>query len=95
MTVHYLKILPEYFRAVNNGTKTFELRKDDRDYCVGDILVLQEWDPEFEYSGLQLVYDVMYTARNIEKFGLMPGYVILGIKQNHTYMGCFGHDRHI
>ena len=36
-----LKILPEYFEAVKSGKKTFELRKNDRDFCVGDILILR------------------------------------------------------
>lgn len=37
---HYLKILPEYFKDVEFGTKTFELRRNDRDYHPGDMLVL-------------------------------------------------------
>lgn len=28
MKMHELKILPQYFQAVWNGTKTFELRKE-------------------------------------------------------------------
>lgn len=42
--VHHLKILPEYFEAHRNGTKTDELRVDDRNYAVGDVLVLEEWE---------------------------------------------------
>ena len=38
------KILPEYFKAVHHRQKTFELRKDDSDYQVGDMLRLREWD---------------------------------------------------
>lgn len=48
MTVHKLKLLPEYFDAVANGIKTFEIRKNDRDYKVGDTLHLYEFDPEEE-----------------------------------------------
>lgn len=33
------KILPEYFLAVISDRKKFELRKDDEDLQVGDILV--------------------------------------------------------
>lgn len=41
---HELKILPEFFEAVILGLKTFEIRKNDRDYKVGDIVFLNEFD---------------------------------------------------
>ncbi|WP_032470160.1 DUF3850 domain-containing protein [Vibrio metoecus] len=37
---HTLKIEPRYLDAVLSGLKTFEIRKNDRDYCVGDTFVL-------------------------------------------------------
>lgn len=39
-----LKILPEFFEEVVNGNKRAELRLNDRDYKVGDIYDLNEWD---------------------------------------------------
>lgn len=33
---HELKILPQFYNAVTSHRKTFEIRKDDRDYQVGD-----------------------------------------------------------
>ena len=39
---HRIKILKPYFEAVAAGDKTFELRKDDRPYKIGDTLVLTE-----------------------------------------------------
>ena len=33
--IHDLKILPEYYDAVDKGVKTYELRFDDRNYAVG------------------------------------------------------------
>lgn len=41
------KILPEYFSEVLKGTKTFELRKDEDEIQVGDIIVLNEWNGDF------------------------------------------------
>ena len=73
------KILPEYFRAVRSREKTFELRKDDSDYQVGDILNLREWDGE-NYTGNRVVRQITYIMRNCPEYGLMPGYCILGIQ---------------
>jgi hypothetical protein len=43
--IHNLKIWPQFYCRVLDGTKTFEVRKNDRNYQRGDSLVLQEWDP--------------------------------------------------
>ena len=42
-TRHNLKTEPGYFASVKTGKKNFECRKDDRNYKVGDELLLQEW----------------------------------------------------
>lgn len=42
---HELKCWPESFEAIATGVKTFEIRKDDRGYRVGDYLLLREWKP--------------------------------------------------
>lgn len=39
-----LKILPEYFEAVSDGFKRAEVRYNDRDFKIGDIYSLCEWD---------------------------------------------------
>lgn len=51
--IHALKTWPEYYHAVDAGDKTVEIRKDDRGFDVGDILVLYEFDPSSElgYTG--------------------------------------------
>lgn len=42
---HELKIWPQYYCRVADGTKTFEVRKNDRGYQPGDTVELIEWDP--------------------------------------------------
>ena len=42
---HSLKIWPQYYVRVANGTKTFEVRNNDRGFQPGDIVELREWDP--------------------------------------------------
>jgi hypothetical protein len=43
---HELKTWPQYFCRVKDGSKTFEVRKNDRGFQNGDTVILREWDPE-------------------------------------------------
>lgn len=74
---HELKIYPQYFEDVISGKKKFEIRKNDRKYRVGDILILKEWD-NIKYSGREARAEVIYLIN--DKFvGIQPGYVVMGI----------------
>lgn len=74
---HELKIYPQYFEDVISGKKKFEIRKNDRKYRVGDILILKEWD-NIKYSGRKARAEVIYLID--DKFvGIQPGYVVMGI----------------
>ena len=75
---HELKIYPKYFNDVISEEKTFEVRKNDRRFQVGDVLVLKEWD-NIKYSGREVRATVVYIL-NDSFVGLAPGYVVLGIK---------------
>ena len=78
MTIHELKILPEYYDAVRCGDKRFEIRKNDRNYHSGDILRLKEWDGE-KYTGEELDVLVRYIYYGIDEYGLAEGYCIMSI----------------
>ena len=43
MKVVKKKILPEYFRVVLARKKNFEIRVDEDNVQVGDLLILEEW----------------------------------------------------
>lgn len=47
---HELKIWPQYYCRVADGSKTFEVRKNDRGFQPGDDVVLREYDPDEEWS---------------------------------------------
>jgi hypothetical protein len=49
---HELKTWPEFFRAIREGRKRHEVRANDRDFRVGDVLVLREYEPSTNrYTG--------------------------------------------
>ena len=82
---HKLKTDSEVFQAVVEGRKTFEIRFNDRDFKVGDELVLLETIHTGEqmkhgkpllYSGNELRKTVSYV---LSGYGLQDGWVILGI----------------
>ncbi|MFT8319314.1 MAG: ASCH/PUA domain-containing protein [Bacillus sp. (in: firmicutes)] len=75
--VHKLKLWPEYFAAVADGTKPFEIRKNDRDFQVDDTLLLQEFLPERQaFTGRFVSKKIIY----ITDFAQQDGYVVMGIK---------------
>ena len=75
--IHEIKILPKYYDAVISNIKHFELRKDDRDYQVGDFVVLKEWE-NGEYTSRDTGFKIEYILRDCAEYGLMDGYCILG-----------------
>lgn len=78
--IHYLKTWPEYFKSVKKGLKSFELRKNDRDFEENDSLCLQEWDPKSEkYTGEKLFCKVIYILKG-PLFGLNKEFCIMSIK---------------
>ena len=60
---HELKILPQYYAAVADGTKTFEIRKNDRDYQTGDIVTLKEYNEDTkEYTGNESSFKIGFVT---------------------------------
>lgn len=45
---HELKIWPQYYERVKNGSKTFEIRINDRGFQAGDTVELRNWLPNIE-----------------------------------------------
>jgi len=90
MTLHELKCWPRAFAAVKSGDKTFEIRRADRDYKVGDILLLREFvfrgmgtdgHTVGDYTGEWLTRKVTFIGTSLgDPVGLLPGYVALGIR---------------
>lgn len=82
---HELNIFPEFFSAVCTGVKRAELRKNDRDYRVGDRLHLLE-TPRGSCSrtGEYINVEIIHIADVSE---WMPGYVLLSVKRETVDSG--------
>ncbi len=78
MADHLIKCWPQQFWAIRSGLKTFEYRKNDRGYRVGDTLVIREYDPATEaFSGAEARRRVTHMLAS--GFGLPEGYAVLGL----------------
>lgn len=83
MRAHKLKIWPQYFRAVRDGFKTCELRRADRDFQVGDFLMLIEYEPIDETrTGDSVVRRIthIHTAADQPR-GMLAGFVLLSLAE--------------
>lgn len=92
---HELKCWPQFFRALQTGDKNFEVRRNDRKFAVGDVLILREWEPHDRWNGMGMDDDEPaghYTSavplRRVVKyilpggrFGIDPGVVVMGLDQ--------------
>ena len=73
---HKLKIEPRYFMEVYEKRKTFEIRKNDRDFKVGDTLILQEYMKEHrQYTGNVLRRKITY----ITDYAQQDDYIVMAI----------------
>ena len=77
-SVHDLKCWPAYFAAVRAGGKPFEIRRNDRDFAVGDTVRLLEFDPETETFTGQVEERLITFLLSEEDFGVVHGFVAIG-----------------
>ncbi len=76
---HHLKIYPEHFSAVLTGVKRAELRKNDRDFKVGDTLHLMETPKGNCNPTGEFVNAVVTHIADVGDW--LPGYVLLSIER--------------
>lgn len=83
---HHIKSWLHFFQAIKDGRKLHDLRSDDRNYRVGDICVLQEYDNVHGfYTGAEVRAEITYitgraTPCAFSSAVLAPGYVILSLR---------------
>ena len=62
--IHQLKIKEEYYRAIRDRKKRFEVRKNDRNFKCGDYLALNKVDETGTETGESLLVKVGYLLDN-------------------------------
>lgn len=76
--IHALKIRHEYFEDVIAARKSYEIRKDDRPFAIGDFLALNEITDDGQYTGRCCMMRIVYITREAEF--TKQGYAVLGIR---------------
>lgn len=82
MKIHELKLEKEYFTLLYANVKMYELRKNDRNFEIGDVLILAEIEPkDLSFTGMKLQRKVTHVlkGKDAERFGLKKGYCILSL----------------
>jgi hypothetical protein len=82
---HELKTWQSYFHAINDGSKLFEIRRDDRDYRVDDFLLLRETEyGSGNYTGRECTRRITYILRREDDLGLKDGFAILSLEDSQV-----------
>ena len=90
MNEHRLKTNHDHFEAILGGIKSFEVRRDDRNFAVGDTLWLREWvaPTSFEgsghYTGRDLRAELVFKQPGGEGFGVGSGHCVMQFKINEA-----------
>lgn len=81
MKLHTLKLLEKYKMPVDSGQKPFELRKNDRDYKVDDLINFVIVDEKGNQRETDDLYQITYILKDVPEYGLDQNYCILGIRK--------------
>lgn len=89
MKIHELKLDDEYFNDVRDGIKTFEIRKNDRDFQAGDLLALSRykdgdychkvWIKDLQITDIHDADTILMSVDYITNYEQKGDYVVMGI----------------
>jgi len=78
--IHQLKTLPPYFYRILEDKKLFEVRKNDRDFQIGDEVELIYFNTEDKNEYKQPIRVEIIYVLNGGQFGIKKGYCVFGFK---------------
>lgn len=74
---HQLKLNPKFFQRIIDCEKTFEIRKNDRDFQTGDTISLHAYEPDKGYIECDpIIARITYFTTAYQQ----EGYCVLGIR---------------
>lgn len=76
---HEIKCRPEYFARLVSGQKRFEIRLNDRDYQVGDTLIIREHDEKKGWPDHGSYGTAVFPIIYMTSFMQQENYVVLGL----------------
>ena len=82
MMEHELKIEPKFLARIKDSSKTFEIRKNDRDFQVGDTLILKEFDPKEGWPNHGVYDSLAVKVTYLTTAYQQDGYVVMGLSIN-------------
>lgn len=90
MSDHRLKIEPVYYDRLRDGSKTHEVRLNDRDYQVGDTITVGRCEdrPSARFGAClgdcsrahTLTFEITHVLPGDGRYGVMPGYCVLSLQ---------------
>ncbi len=81
MKLHILKIKRIYAYEKIKGNKLFEIRKNDRNFKVGDVIKYQIYDEEKEPKEANIIEKKKYKITYITNYEQKENYIVYGEKQ--------------
>ncbi len=81
MKLHILKILSNYYDEVYLGEKKAELRFNDRDFQVNDLIHFVKTDGSEISFDISNVYRITYVLKDVKHLALATGWAILSIER--------------
>lgn len=86
MKTHEVRSWPDYFSGLRDGGRNCDVRFDDRNYAVGDLLRIREYDDKKgTYTGREVTRRITYILRGAGAgaipplAGIYPRYVVLSL----------------
>lgn len=83
--IHELKILSSFVRPILDGSKTFEIRENNRGFQKGDRVQFKVVSDDWSRKNSSIVYEfehkVFEITYVINGWGLKNGFVVFGISE--------------